>query len=188
VDTRYCSSALIQSLRTRARFHFRSSLPRTSAAPAPFSFSPTNIFSSISSHLTSKLPLSINQLLHATVPSHNICTFTHTPRCKVTASVVSHAFFVSLLLCSFDLWRAPLLSTLGEQQFFPFWPPCPTLCLCTTLPSSHPHTFFRKFRTYKHIHTQSSHLLLPTHTPGFTISSKCQTKRKIRSRTAVACA
>jgi hypothetical protein len=86
------------------------------------------------------------------------------------------SFFVSLLLCSFDLWRAPLLSSQGTTVF-PFWPPCPT----PLLPHS-PTRFsenFTRTNTYKHNHHISS-----PHTPGFTISSKCQTRRNIRSRTA----
>jgi hypothetical protein len=185
VDARYCSSALLQSLRTRAHFHFRSSPHFRRPSLLLFFSNEHFLFHLISSHL--KLPLSINQLPHATVPSHNICTFTHTPRRKVTVSVVKHVFFVSLLPCSFDpVARASF--EISGNTLFPFWTPCPML-----LPLLHsalitpPHVF-RKFHTYKHIHTPSSHLFFPHTHPGFTISSKCQTKRKIRSRTAAACA
>jgi len=137
--------------------------------PPSFCFSLTNFFffSShfISSHL--KPPLSINQLPRARVPSHNICTFIHTPRRKVTAFVDSHVSFCVIIALPFEPWRAPLLSSRPT----PFHH------------SSHPHTFLRNFHTYKHIHTLTS-LLFSPHPPGFTISSKCQTKRQIRSLTA----
>jgi hypothetical protein len=76
---------------------FISVLPRTSAAAPSFSFFSNEHFLF---HLISS-PLNFyyqSIKCRATVPSHNICTFTHTPRCKDTASVVSHVF-LSLLLC-----------------------------------------------------------------------------------------
>ena len=107
VDPRCCSSTLLQSLCTRAHFHFRSS-PHFRRLSLLLSFSNEHfLFRLVSSHL--KLPLSINQLPRATVPSHNICTFTHTPRRKVTASVVKHVFF----LCHYCFVR----STRGARLF-----------------------------------------------------------------------
>lgn len=147
---------------------FISVLPRTFAASILLFFSNELFFFSshfISSHL--KPPLSINQLPRARVPSHNICTFIHTPRRKVTAFVDSHVSFCVIIALPFEPWRAPLLSSRPT----PFHH------------SSHPHTFLRNFHTYKHIHTLTS-LLFSPHPPGFTISSKCQTKRQIRSLTA----
>lgn len=64
---------------TRTHFHFRSSPHFHRRSLRSFSFFSNEhfLFHLISSHLTSKLLLSINHLPRATVPSHNICTFTH---------------------------------------------------------------------------------------------------------------
>lgn len=140
-------------------------LPRTSAAPASFSFSRTNNFPSISSHLTSNFHY---QSINCPMPHYHptISVLLLTLEGVKSPLLLSSMFFVSLLLCSFDPWCAPLLSSRGTT-FSRSGRPTPLL-------SPHPHTFFRKFHTYKHIHT---HISSP-HTPGFTISSKCQTKKK----------
>ena len=159
-------------VRTRAHFYFRSS-PHFCRPSILLFFSNEHFHISphlISSHL--KLPLSINQLPRARVPSPQYLYFLLTHQGVKSPLLLSRMFlFVSLLPLSFDPWRAPLLSSR------------PTPLHCTTLPSSRP-TRFPEIFTRTNRYTQQSSLLSFPHTPGFTISSKCQTKRQIRSCTA----
>lgn len=174
VDARYCS-ALLQSLRTRAHHHLRSSPHFRRPCLVLFFSNEQFPFHLISSHLTSNFHY---QSINCPMPHYHptISVLLLTLEGVKSPLLLSSMFFVSLLLCSFDPWCAPLLSSRGTT-FSRSGRPTPLL-------SPHPHTFFRKFHTYKHIHT---HISSP-HTPGFTISSKCQTKKKIRSRAAAACA
>ena len=167
VDARYCTSALLQSLRTRAHFHFRASPHFRRPTLLLFFSNEQFLFRLTSSHL--KLPLSMPQY-HPTI-SVLLLTLQGV---KSPLLLSSMFFFVSLLFCSFDPWRAPLLSSRGTTGF-PFWLPCPT-----PLPHFCPHhspTRFSENFTRTNTYTQSSHLFSP-HAPGFTISSKCQTKTK----------
>lgn len=160
---------------------FISVLPRTCAVPPSFSFSLTNNFSSISSHLTSNFHY---QSINCLVPQYHptISVLLLTPKRKVTAPVVSHVFFFRVIIALFvrPVARASLeLSVSGNNRFSPSGRRAPRLC--TTLPSSHPHTFSRNFHTYKHIHTQSSlaHPFSP-HTPP-ALPSTANVKRKEKS-------
>lgn len=185
VDARYCS-ALLQSPRTRAHIHFRSSPHFRRPSLVLFFSNEQFLFHLISSHLTSNFHYqSINCLVPQNHPTISVLLLTPSVKSPL---LLSRMFFFRVIIALFvrPVARASLELS-GNNRFSPSGRLAPRLC--TILPSSHPHTFPRNFHTYKHIHTQYSlaHSFSPTR-PGFTINSKCQTKRKIRSHTAAACA
>ena len=134
------------------------SVSRTSAAAPSFSFSLTNIFSFISSHLTSTHYQSINcpvPQYHPTIP-----VLLHTLQGVKSPLLLSRMFF----LCHYCFVVRPVARAsfeLSGNNRFPFWAASPHAFAPLFMPSSHPHTFFRNFHTYKHIHTQSPLLFSP---------------------------
>jgi hypothetical protein len=132
-----CCSATIPT--HACALHFRSS-PHF-CRPLSFSLSKEHFHSHfISSHL--KRPRSINHSLPSPhIPSHALCTLTHTLRRKSPLVLFRMFFLLSLLLV---VRPAPLLSS-WERHIFPFSAPR----LCSTALVT-PHTFFRKFHTHTH--------------------------------------
>jgi hypothetical protein len=160
---------------------FISVLSRISAAPPSFSFSLTNISSSISSHLTSNFH---HQSINCPMPQYHptISVLLLTLQGVKSPFLLSSMFFLChYYLVRSTLWRAPLLRSRGTH-FFPSGHLAPCFCLCSTLPSSHPHTFsenFTRTNIYTHRpHISSSH----THTPA--LLSAVNVKRKEKSALA----
>ena len=108
----------------------------------------------VSSHLN--LPLSINQLPRATVPSHNICTFTHTPRRKVTASVVKHVFFCVIIALFVRPVARASFELSGNNSSSPSGRLAPRLC--PTLCPQHTPTRFPENFTHTNTYTHSHHI------------------------------
>lgn len=165
---RYCSSTVLESLRKRAHFYFRSS-PHFCRRFILLFFS--NEHFHISPHLTSNFHY---QSINCPVPEYHptiSVLFTHTPRRKVTALVVSHvSFCVIIAFIVRPVARASL--ELSTHAF--------ALHHSALITSPHVFPKFSHVQTYTHTSPHFS----SSHTPGFTFSSKCQTKRQIRSRTA----
>ncbi len=141
------------------------SFPFFPAFPPPLSlsFSLKNIF--LLFHLISPQTSTINQsITHSlpltnTIPQYSSVLLLTLQRRKITALfAVLHAFafFVSLLpsIVVRPVSGAPHF---GKQPIFHFHLFPPFAHSTAPLITSHhnPHTFFRKFHTYKHIHTQS---------------------------------
>jgi len=167
VDARYCSSALLQSLRTRAHFHFRSSPHFRRPSLLLFFSNEHFLFRLISSHL--KLPLSMPQY-HPTI-SVLLLTLqgVKSPLLLSSMFFLCHYCFVRFVRpvgrASFELSgnnRFSLLAALPHA----FAPLCP----------HHTPTRFSEIFTRTNTYTQS--YLFSPHAPGLTINSKCQTKRK----------
>jgi len=152
VDARYCSSALLQSLRTRAHFHFRSSPHFRRPSLLLFFSNEHFLFRLISSHL--KLPLSMPQY-HPT-----ISVLLLTLQGVKSPLLLSSMFFFCVIIAlfdSFDPWGALLLSSRGTTGF-PFWLPCPTPLPHSALITP-PHVFpkFSHVQTHTHNHISSPH-------------------------------
>jgi hypothetical protein len=157
VDARYCSSALLQSLRTRAHFHFRSSPHFRRPSLLLFFSNEQFLFRLVSSRrLTSNFHY---QSFNCPVPQYHptIPVLLLTLQGVKSPLLLSSMFFSCVIIALFVRTVARASFELSGNNRFPLLAALPHAFAPHTLPSSHPHTFSRKFHTYKHIHLFSPH-------------------------------
>lgn len=150
---RYRSSTVLQSLSAHACALLLPFFPALLPPLHPSLFLQRTFSHLTSSHLISPQTSIINQSTapcQSTIPTISVL-FTHTPRRKVTAFVVSHVSFCVII--AFIV--RPVARASFELSTHAF-----ALHHSALITS---HTFSRNFHTYKQIHTTVLTSLLPTH-------------------------